>query len=82
MVPRHNGSHRPTFPDARVITQGGLVPPTLFNVVVDNVIRTWLAMIVEDQRVAHDVSVDTFVQCLGVLYADDGTVGSQDPNWL
>ena len=26
----------------------------MFNVVVDNVIRTWLAVTVENQRVAHD----------------------------
>ena len=28
--------------------------PKLFNVVVENVIRNWLAMTVEDQRVARD----------------------------
>ena len=35
-------------------TKGILVSLTLFNVVVDNVMRTWLVMTVEDQRVAHD----------------------------
>ena len=50
--------------------------------VVDNVIRTWLAMTLEDQRVAHDRLGETVGRCLGVLYADDGIVGSRDPDWL
>ena len=54
LVPRQNGFHRPAFLTTRGTTQGGLVFLTLFNVVVDNVIRTWLAMTVEDQRVDHD----------------------------
>ena len=33
---------------------GGLISPTLFNVVVDNVVRTWLDMTSEDQSVAHE----------------------------
>ena len=54
VVPRQNGSHGPALPATRATTQGGLVSLTLFNVVVCNVIRTWLVMTVEDQRVAHD----------------------------
>ena len=54
VVPKQNGFHGPAFPATRGTTQGGLVSLTLFNVVVDNVIRTWLAMTVEDQRVDQD----------------------------
>ena len=46
--------------------QGGLVYPTLFNVVVDNVIITWMAMTVEDQRVAQDGLGETVGRCVGV----------------
>ena len=53
VVPRYNGYHGPAFPYTRVTTQSGLVSLTLFNVVLDNVIHTWLAIIVEDQRVDH-----------------------------
>ena len=35
--------------------QGGFVSPTLFNVISENVIQTWMAMMVEDYRVEHDV---------------------------
>ena len=77
-----NGFHVPAFPTTGGTTQGGIVSPTLFNVVVDNFIRTWLAMTVEDQRVAYDGLGETVGRCLGAFYADDGMVGSRDPDWL
>ena len=82
VVPSHNSFHGTAFPSTRGTTQGGLVPPKLFNVVVDNVIRTCLAMTVEDQRVTHDRLEETVGRCLGVLYADYGLVVSCDLDWL
>ena len=55
---------------------------TLFNVFLDAVIRTWLAMKAEDHRVAHDKLVETVGLFVGVFYADDGMVGSRDPDSL
>ena len=49
---------------------------------VKNVIRAWLAMKMEDQRVAQDGLGETVRRCLGVLYADDGTVVSREADWL
>ena len=46
MVPRQNGFYGPAFPATGGKTHGGLVSLTLFNVVVDNLIRTWMAMAV------------------------------------
>ena len=54
VVTRQNGYHGLAFPDTWVTMQGGLVSPTFFNVVVENFIRTWLVITVEDQRVSHD----------------------------
>ena len=54
----------------------------LFNVVVDNIIRTCMAMTVEDQRVAHDGLGETVGRCLGVFYTKDGMVGSRNLEWL
>ena len=82
VVAKQNGFHGPAFPSTRGKTQGGLVYLTLFNVVVDNVIRTWLDMTVEDQSVYHDVMGDTVGRCLRVFYADDGMVVSCDSDWL
>ena len=46
VVPIQNGFHGLAFPYKRGTTNGGLFPLTMFNVVVDNFIRTWLAMAV------------------------------------
>ena len=62
----------------RVTMQGGVVSLTLFNMVVDNIIRTWLDMTVEDQRVDHDGLGETVGRLLVVLYADGGMVISRD----
>ena len=55
---------------------------TLYNVVVDNFIRTWLATTVEDKRVAHYGLGESAGWCLGVFYYYGGMVGSRDPEWL
>ena len=78
MVPRQNGFHGPAFPTTRGTMQGGLLSLTIFNVLVDNFIRTRLVMTVEDQRVAHDGLGETVGRCLGVFYSDDGMVRSCD----
>ena len=82
VVPRQNGFHGLALPDTRGKTQGGIMSPTLFNVVVDNVIRTWMAMTVEYQWVAqYGLGVNVGL-CVGVFRADDGRVGSRNPDWL
>ena len=42
----------------------------------------WLAMTVEYQRMAHNGMGETFKQCLGVFYSNDGMVISRDSAWL
>ena len=46
VVPRQHVYHILALLSARVTTQDGVISPTLFNVVVDNFIRTWLVMTV------------------------------------
>ena len=82
VVPRQNGFHGPAFPATRGTAQGSLVSPMLFNVVVDNVIRTWLAMTAEDHRVDHYGLVDTSGRYLRLFYANYGMVGSLDADWV
>ena len=45
-------------------------------------IRTWLVIIVEYHRVAHDRLGETVGRCLGLFNADDGMVGSRGVYWL
>ena len=49
-----NGHHGPHFRSTRGTTQGGLISPTLFDFIVDNVVCNWLTLMVEDQLVMHE----------------------------
>ena len=82
VVQKQNELNGPDFPPTRCTTQDGLLSPMFFNVLVDNVIRTWLAMKVEDQRVANDGLVETAGRCLGVFCSNDVMVGSRYLDWL
>ena len=58
----------------RVTTQGGLISPTLFNLIVDNVVCYWLVLTVKDQLVAQEIPVLSLGSYLGLFYADNGMV--------
>ena len=53
-VPIHSRYHGAAFSATQGMKQGGLISPILFNVFMDNIIQTWLAMTLGDQRVAHN----------------------------
>ena len=82
VVTRGNWYHGPQFRATRGTTQGGLKLLTLFNVVVDNVVRHWLSMTVEDDTVIHDGMVHAVGWSMGVFYGDDGPIGLRYPEWL
>ena len=54
----------------------------MFNVVVENFIRTWLAMTVEDQSVAHDGLGEIVGKYLGLFYANDDMSSSRNTDWM
>ena len=81
-VTRQNGYHGFHFKATRGNTQGGIVSPTIFNLIVDNVVRKWLALMVEDQLVAQDGLGLAVGRCLVLLKTNDGMMGSRDPEWL
>ena len=70
------------FHTTRVTTQGVLVSLTILNMVVENVIRTWLVMTVEDQMLAHGVLGETIRRYPGVFYFNDDMMGSREPDWM
>ena len=47
MVVQVGGYYRQTFRGERGITQGDPLSPTIFNVVVDSVIRHWESLVTE-----------------------------------
>ena len=74
-VTRKNGYHGHHSKVTRGETQGGLISPTLFNIIKENVVRNWIALMVEDELVSHEGLELAVGQCLGLFYADDGMVG-------
>ena len=79
MAARAGGYYGTDFKGARGVTQGDPLSPTIFNVVVDAVVRHWLEVL----KNANDEKGATGGGHLSaVFYADDGIVGASDPAWL
>ena len=56
--------------------QGGLISPTIFKLVVDNVVWTWLAMTVKYQTMAQEILGLNVGRFLVVFYTDNGMIRS------
>ena len=70
-----NGYHDPQLRSTRGTTQGGLTSPKIFNVEVDNMVRHWLSIIVEDDTVIYDGMGHEVGRILGVFYMYNGIIG-------
>ena len=79
---RQKGYHGPHFKENKGINQGRIILPTLFNLIVDNVVRKFLALMVEDQLIAQEGLVLVVGRFLELFHNKNGMVGSQDPEWL
>ena len=77
-VTHKNGYHVLHFKSTQGTTQGRLISPTLFNLIVNNVVRNWITMTVDDQLVTHEESVIAVGRCLVLFYAENDVVGSRD----
>ena len=77
-----NRYHTLDFKENQGTTQGGLISLTLFNLIVDNVVRNWLSLVVEDQLVSQEVLVLVVGRCLGLFFVYNGVVGLWYPTWL
>ena len=76
MAARAGGTYGAAFKGARGMTQGDPLSPTIFNVVVDAVVRHWL----EGLQTENEEKGETGGGHLSaVFYADDGMVGATDP---
>ena len=81
VVAKQSGFFGEAFPATRGVTQGDIVSPTLFNIVVDAVVRYWLFTMGLDEDSTTGLRHN--VQARQVLfYADDGLVGSTSADWL
>ena len=60
-----------------------VVSPTLFNILLDTVVRKWLADIMNDMITASSgIQGDNVVCMSSLLYADNSAIGSLDHEWL
>ncbi len=75
LVPRQSGFFGDAFIAERGVTQGDIVSPTIFNIVVDAVLRVWhekmnLVVNAEAEAIVPDTAA--------TFYADDGRLASYD----
>ena len=63
------------------MTQSDPLSPTIFNVVVDAVVRHWVQGVLEESEARRDLGQEGRHQA-SLFYANDGMVTSSDPVWL
>ena len=81
MVARARGYYGTAFKGERGVTQGNTLSPTIFNVVVDVVVRHWVFGLVDKAEAKGETGREGRHQ-LAVFYADNSMVVSSDPAWL
>ena len=81
MVEKAGGYYGTSFKGAWGVTQGNPLSPTIFNVVVDALVRHWVTLVVEDAENRGERGKEGSHQA-ALFYADDGMVVSSDPRWL
>ena len=81
MVARAGGYYGTSFRRERGVTQGDPLSLTIFNVVMNVVVRHWVHGVVEEAEARGERGREGRNQAT-MLYADDGIVASSDPAWL
>ena len=81
MVARAGGYYGKGFQGGRFVTQGDPLSPTIFNVVVDAVVRHWVTIAVTEAETRREQGREGRHQ-VALFYADDGMLASSDPQWL
>ena len=81
MVARAGSYYREAFKGDRGVTQGNPLSPTIFNVVVDAVVRHWIEGLVAETAEKGETGREGRHQS-AVFYAENRMVVSSDPAWL
>ena len=74
---RAAGYYGRIFRERRGVTQGGPLSPTIFNLMVDAILREW-----ERQLVAEGLGLDDVRRLFTCFYADDGLLAAREPEHL
>ena len=78
MMAREGEYYMADFKRARIVTQGDLPSPTIFNVMVDVVVRHWVELMVEGAEERGERGKEGRHQN-ALFYAENGMVPSSDP---
>ena len=78
MFARADGYYGTVFQGARGVTQGDPLSPTIFNVVVDTVVRQWVMVMLEGTEDQGKRGQEGRHQA-ALFYADDGMIALSDP---
>ena len=81
MVARVGGKYGDAFKGARGVAQGNPLSPTIFNMVVDAVVRHWVTMALDEAEKRGERGKECRHQT-ALFYADEGMLSSSDPCWL
>ena len=81
MVERAGGYYGTGFKGERGVTQGDLLSPTIFIVVVDAVVCHWVTLVVKESEIRGERVREDRHQA-PLFYADNGMVASSNPRWL
>ena len=81
MVARAGSYYGKGFKGGRGVTQGDPLSTTIFNVVVDAVVRHWLTITVQEAERRGERGREGQHQA-ALFCADDGMLASSDPQWL
>ena len=63
------------------MTQGDSLSPTIFNVVVDAVVRHWILLATQEAERRGERGRERR-QHAALFYTDDGMIASSDPRWI
>ena len=77
LVCRASGYHGSPFSAKRGVTQGGSLSPTIFNIMVDAIVREWVR-----QMELAGFNTSDIRTIAAVFYADDGLVAARNPKVL
>ena len=81
MVANFGGYFRRPFKGYRCVTQGDPLPPNIFNVVLDTVIRHWVTVVTPTEAGTGVIGL-TIIDLAAYFYANDGLVASTQPERL
>ena len=80
-VAREGGYYGTIFKGARGVTQGDPLSPTIFNMVVDAVVKHWVTVVIAGVEERGERGKEGRHQA-SQFYSYDGIVASYDPLWI